>query len=162
MRLLRRGIVSTNTTACYARSMSPRSQTEIGIFHIRNMRMVSTTRITAPATDCLLHEVAYGIKGAITDDTQMTLFTAEALIRAAVRGANKGICNPIAVIHHAYLRWLQTQGYKSEIEVEMDAGSPESKRFTPSALPATPASQLSRPQQNSDRPPRTTAKAAAP
>ncbi len=49
---------------------------------------------------------AYGIKGAITDDTQMTLFTAEGLIRAAVRGANKGISNPIAVIHDAYQGWL--------------------------------------------------------
>ena len=34
---------------------------------------------------------AYGGIGRITDDTQMTLFTAEGLIRAWVRGCMKGI-----------------------------------------------------------------------
>jgi ADP-ribosylglycohydrolase len=50
----------------------------------------------------------------------MTLFTAEGFIRAAVRYANRGICNPTAVIHRAYLRWLLTQSYSPRIEVEMD------------------------------------------
>ena len=45
-----------------------------------------------------------------TDDTQMTLFTAEGLIRARVRGRSKGICHPPSVVRHAYLRWLYTQG----------------------------------------------------
>jgi ADP-ribosyl-[dinitrogen reductase] hydrolase len=63
---------------------------------------------------------AYGRFGAITDDTQMTLFTAEGLIRAAVRYANKGICNPITVIHRAYLRWLGTQGETPTLDVPMD------------------------------------------
>ncbi|MEV4535762.1 ADP-ribosylglycohydrolase family protein [Asanoa sp. NPDC049518] len=40
----------------------------------------------------------------ITDDTQMTLFTAEGLIRASVRGADRA-----GVVHRAYLRWLDTQ-----------------------------------------------------
>jgi len=53
---------------------------------------------------------AYGRVGAITDDTQMTLFTAEGLIRAMLRFQDRGICNPVAVIQHAYLRWLATQG----------------------------------------------------
>ena len=52
----------------------------------------------------------YGRLGAITDDTQMTLFTAEGLLRAAARYVDRGICNPIAVLHRAYLRWLKTQG----------------------------------------------------
>lgn len=47
---------------------------------------------------------------AFTDDTQMTLFTAEGLIRASVRGRSRGICSPPSVIWHAYLRWLYTQG----------------------------------------------------
>jgi ADP-ribosyl-[dinitrogen reductase] hydrolase len=51
---------------------------------------------------------AYGRRGAITDDTQMTLFTAEGLIRAQARLERKGICNPVAVVRHAYLRWLLT------------------------------------------------------
>lgn len=53
---------------------------------------------------------AYGRIGAITDDTQMTIFTAEGLLRAWVRGTLKGLCHPPSVIHHAYLRWLLTQG----------------------------------------------------
>ncbi|MBN2621813.1 MAG: ADP-ribosylglycohydrolase family protein [Acidimicrobiales bacterium] len=47
---------------------------------------------------------------AVTDDTQLTLFTAEGLVRAAIRYQDKGICHPASVVHHAYLRWLHTQG----------------------------------------------------
>ncbi len=47
---------------------------------------------------------AHGRVGAITDDTQMTLFTAEGILRAVVRGRLKGICHPPSVLHHAYLR----------------------------------------------------------
>lgn len=53
---------------------------------------------------------AYGLVGAITDDTQMTLFTAEGLLRAAVRLESKGICDIPSIVHHSYLRWLKTQG----------------------------------------------------
>lgn len=52
---------------------------------------------------------AYGRRGAITDDTQMTLFTAEGLMRAWVRAGLRGVCSVPGVIHHAYLRWLLTQ-----------------------------------------------------
>jgi ADP-ribosylglycohydrolase len=44
-------------------------------------------------------------KGAWTDDTQMTLFTAEGLIQA-----KGGIGNPEVSVAHAYQRWLFTQG----------------------------------------------------
>jgi ADP-ribosyl-[dinitrogen reductase] hydrolase len=59
-----------------------------------------------------------GLRGAITDDTQMTLFTTEGLIRAHVRGALKGICHPPSVVHHALLRWYRTQGGKPRIETD--------------------------------------------
>ena len=36
---------------------------------------------------------AYGRTGAITDDTQMTLFSAEGLIRAQARWADRGLVN---------------------------------------------------------------------
>jgi ADP-ribosylglycohydrolase len=49
--------------------------------------------------------------GAVTDDTQMALFTAEGILRAYVRGHEKGICDPATVVQHAYMRWLKTQGY---------------------------------------------------
>lgn len=51
-----------------------------------------------------------GVLGAITDDTQMGIFCAEGFIRAYVRFCLKGICSPESVIHHAYMRWLKTQG----------------------------------------------------
>lgn len=56
---------------------------------------------------------AYGRVGAITDDTQMTLFTAEGLLRAEVRGRGKGVCHVPSVVHHAYIRWLHTQRERS-------------------------------------------------
>lgn len=55
-------------------------------------------------------DTAYGRVGAITDDTQMTLFSAEGLIRAKVRAEHKGVCSPASVIGYAYQRWLSTQG----------------------------------------------------
>jgi ADP-ribosylglycohydrolase len=55
---------------------------------------------------------AYGRIGAVTDDTQMTLFTAEGLVRAQMRWLDRGLCNVASVIHRAYLRWLATQGEK--------------------------------------------------
>ncbi len=51
-----------------------------------------------------------GPRGAFTDDTQMTMFTAEALLRGEyakiVRGI-EGVLNTLA--HQSYLRWLHTQ-----------------------------------------------------
>ena len=59
-----------------------------------------------------------GLRGAITDDTQMTLFTAEGMIRAQIRGALKGICHPPSVVHHALLRWYRTQGGRPDVETD--------------------------------------------
>ena len=61
---------------------------------------------------------AYGRVGAITDDTQMTLFTAEGLLRAKVRAEQKGMCSIADVVYHAYLRWLRTQGESLPTELE--------------------------------------------
>ena len=46
----------------------------------------------------------------ITDDTQMTIFTAEGLLRAIARANRKGSCHWPSEVHTAYLRWLYTQG----------------------------------------------------
>lgn len=48
-------------------------------------------------------------RGEVTDDTQMTLFTVEGLVRAQVRSSLKGVAHMPGVVHHAYLRWLETQ-----------------------------------------------------
>jgi ADP-ribosylglycohydrolase len=54
----------------------------------------------------------------ITDDTQMTLFTSEGILRAENRGISKGICHPPSVVFFAYQRWLLTQGYPRIKEYE--------------------------------------------
>ncbi|HVK20778.1 MAG TPA: ADP-ribosylglycohydrolase family protein [Actinokineospora sp.] len=54
---------------------------------------------------------AYGGRGKITDDTQMTLFTLEAMIRAHVaRRLLYFEQHPSSVLQHAYQRWYHTQG----------------------------------------------------
>ncbi|TDD40635.1 ADP-ribosylglycohydrolase family protein [Saccharopolyspora elongata] len=60
---------------------------------------------------------AYGVHGAITDDTQMTLFTAEGLIRGSVAARMLGVEDPLPEVQLAYQRWLHTQG------VEWDAAA---------------------------------------
>lgn len=55
------------------------------------------------------YSLAYGGRGRITDDTQMTLFTAEGLIRAHLRGYLKGVTRFPSVISRAYERWYRTQ-----------------------------------------------------
>jgi ADP-ribosylglycohydrolase len=55
-------------------------------------------------------DAAYGVRGAITDDTQMTLFTAEGIIRANNRGRSRDIVHVPTMAYHAYLRWHETQG----------------------------------------------------
>ncbi len=58
---------------------------------------------------------AFGKLGAITDDTQMTLFTAEGAMRGWVRGNVRGICPMTGVIARSYQRWLHTQGQHHEM-----------------------------------------------
>jgi ADP-ribosylglycohydrolase len=54
---------------------------------------------------------AYGRHGgAITDDTQLTLFTAEGLLRALTRDSHYGIVDAPGVVLRSYWRWLATQG----------------------------------------------------
>ncbi|QDH78195.1 ADP-ribosylglycohydrolase family protein [Echinicola soli] len=50
--------------------------------------------------------------GEFTDDTQMTLFTAEGLLRAKHRAMLKGIGGALhQITYHSYLRWLETQHF---------------------------------------------------
>jgi ADP-ribosylglycohydrolase len=65
--------------------------------------------------------VAFGRRGAITDDTQMTLFTTEGLIRAQVR-RDSGAWHPPTDIHRAYLRWAATQSDWGPDERRKDTG----------------------------------------
>lgn len=56
------------------------------------------------------YDEAYGLKGAFTDDTQMTLFTAEGILRGIVRRIERGIGGAeVAIVDYAYERWFRTQ-----------------------------------------------------
>ncbi|MCP4693443.1 MAG: ADP-ribosylglycohydrolase family protein, partial [Desulfobacterales bacterium] len=46
----------------------------------------------------------------ITDDTQMTLFTAEGLVLSSARQEEFSAMTPPEFVYQAYLRWLTTQG----------------------------------------------------
>ena len=61
---------------------------------------------------------AYGRVGAITDDTQMTLWTAEGILRGIARSHDRGIGGPRSTLPTAYLRWLFTQDGKLPAHVE--------------------------------------------
>jgi len=60
------------------------------------------------------YDPAYGRIGAITDDTQMTLFTAEGLLRAMAGNGGKLIPDRVSDLHHAYVQWVNTQGISSK------------------------------------------------
>lgn len=59
------------------------------------------------------YDTAYGRTGAVTDDTQMTLFSAEGLINAWKRGSERGVCHVPTMVGLAYQRWMATQGEKA-------------------------------------------------
>src|SRR5687768_16508998 len=63
--------------------------------------------------------------GKITDDTQMTLFTAEGILRGRARWAVRGICHLPSVVHAAYMRWLVTQGEKANPAYARGAEPPD-------------------------------------
>ncbi|AQW52765.1 MULTISPECIES: ADP-ribosylglycohydrolase family protein [Streptomyces] len=64
---------------------------------------------------------AYGGRGRVTDDTQMTLFTVDGLIRAQVR-RDTGAWHPPTDIHSAHRRWYSTQRDWGPDERRKDAG----------------------------------------
>lgn len=65
---------------------------------------------------------AYGGHGKVTDDTQMTLFTAEGLLRAEHRRTSTGQDDVPRAVHAAYLRWLSTQLQDARVPWDPDEG----------------------------------------
>ena len=55
------------------------------------------------------YERAFGRRGAVTDNTRLTLFTAEGLILSKMRPEYALGKQAAAAVYHAYLRWLYTQ-----------------------------------------------------
>lgn len=66
---------------------------------------------------------AYGRKGAITDDTQMMLFTAEGLVLSRIRQEYPGNDGMIDCTYHALLRWLTTQQPDRQTDLMQSHGS---------------------------------------
>ena len=64
--------------------------------------------------------LAYGRAGAITDDTQMMLFTAEGLLQAHLKTFDEHSCSVTESVHHALLRWYLTQDGKTKMELVQD------------------------------------------
>ena len=60
-------------------------------------------------------------EGRFTDDTQLTLFVAEGLIRADNQAWKKGDCDPLVPLTDAHLRWLHTQGVPADGEDGVEA-----------------------------------------
>jgi ADP-ribosylglycohydrolase len=61
--------------------------------------------------------------GHFTDDTQMTLFTCQALLHANLELEALGTCDPVRRLYDAYLAWLVTQD-TSGTEIRRPKGSP--------------------------------------
>lgn len=75
--------------------------------------------------------------GLVTDDTQMTLFVTEGIIRARVR-EDRGLGFTVGVTHHAMHQWLDTQDHTGPTG-QRDGWRWASSGCTPGAHPATPA-----------------------
>ncbi|MFD0347884.1 ADP-ribosylglycohydrolase family protein [Kitasatospora aburaviensis] len=79
----------------------------------------------------------------VTDDTQMTLFTAEGLIRGFVRGWSGGGGSVPEAVHGAYRRWLLTQNQgapdRHPLPARTTAGCCGSRSCTRGGRRATPA-----------------------
>ena len=78
---------------------------------------------------------AFGRYGAITDDTQLTMFTAEGLLRAYACSAMTGSADVPAIVGHAYLRWLHTQREAAAIAPDLDGWLLREKALFASRVP---------------------------
>ncbi len=77
-----------------------------------------------------------GLRGAITDDTQMTLFTAEGILRANLRADDGGFVHTASIVHHALLRWYRSQGGNPALATD-DVGLVSDQRLWARRAPGT-------------------------
>lgn len=85
------------------------------------VRFMTLTEIKEKYGECGINNIVLGRKGRaeLTENTQLTLFTAEGLLRAECRGNNIGVSDVLHCMYHSYLRWTYTQGL-GVIEEEKD------------------------------------------
>src|SRR5690606_35861103 len=90
-------------------------------------------------------DVAHGRRGAITDDTQMALFTAEALLSlpAGAPGAGPAdlpsVADALPRLGLAYQHWLRGQGGRSALSARLDGPEATSLGYPESRLATLPA-----------------------
>jgi len=101
---------------------------------------------------------AFGRYGAITDDTQMTLFTAEGLLRAYACIATTGSADVPAIVGHAYLRWLHTQREQATSVPDLDGWLLKEKALFASRVPGVTVVDALRQRTSFGERPRNTSK----
>lgn len=83
---------------------------------------------------------AYGLVGGITDDTQMTLFVTDGIIRAHSDDQEPSVAAVTASVHLALLRWLETQepgSYRRVMDQDPDGWLIEEQRLHARRAPGT-------------------------
>lgn len=101
---------------------------------------------------------AFGRFGAITDDTQLAMFTAEGLLRAYVQEAVSGAADVPAAVGHAYLRWLHTQGETASVAPALDGWLIREKALFASRVPGATVVDALRGRTSFGERPRNTSK----
>ena len=101
---------------------------------------------------------AFGRYGAITDDTQMAMFTAEGLLRAYACSAVTGTVDVPSVVGHAYLRWLHTQRESAAIAPALDGWLVREKALFASRVPGVTVIDALRARTSFGERPRNTSK----
>ena len=101
---------------------------------------------------------AFGRYGAITDDTQLTMFTAEGLLRAYACGAMTGSADVPAIVANAYLRWLHTQRETAAVAPDLDGWLLREKALFASRVPGITVVDALRKRASFGERPRNTSK----
>jgi ADP-ribosylglycohydrolase len=104
------------------------------------------------------YQEAFGRYGAITDDTQLTMFTAEGLLRAYVCSAMTGAADVPAIVGHAYARWLHTQRETAAIAPDLDGWLLREKALFASRVPGVTVVDALRKRSTFGERPRNTSK----
>ncbi|CAG0956374.1 hypothetical protein BURK1_00474 [Burkholderiales bacterium] len=104
------------------------------------------------------YQQAFGRYGAITDDTQLAMFTAEGLLRAYACDAMNGSTDVPSIVGHAYLRWLHTQGESAAIAPALDGWLLREKALFASRVPGATVVDALRGRTSFGERPRNTSK----
>ena len=115
-------------------------------------------RATIGPTGVHGYQEAFGRYGAITDDTQMTMFTAEGLLRAYACSATTGHADIPAIVGHAYLRWLHTQRETASVAPDLDGWLLREKALFASRVPGVTVVDALRKRSSFGERPRNTSK----